>query len=204
MINDKRVVKPVNSLMDRLGRVVLWELPAWQLLVLAAGVGVIWAGTIFDWSFVTGEHAFWQFPRGTITGSGSDMAQVIVGYRYYVQSPWRLPLFYVSALGTPAGRNVIVLDVVPIVALIGKLAHSITGSTINLYGVYFFLCFALPGVMMTLVMIAARVHSALATVIAAIFANASPPLLWQWGHAALAAHFLLTLEHACFSIPPAP
>ena len=119
------------------------------------------------------------------------MAGVLVGYLYYIQSHWHLPLFYVSALGTPAGTNVIFMDVVPIVALIGKLIHSLTGATVNLYGGYLFLCFVLPGVMMTLVLIAARIHFALAAVIAAIFTNAMPALLWRWGHIALQSHYLL-------------
>ena len=162
------------------------------MLVLAAGVGIIWAASLFDWAFVTGWHAFWQFPKGTIGGAGQvDMANVLVGYLYYVQSPWHLPLFYVSALGTPTGTNVIFMDVVPIVALVGKLIHSLTGAMVNLYGGYLFLCFVLPGVMMTLVLIAARIRYALAAVIAAIFANAMPALLWRWGHIALQSHYLL-------------
>jgi hypothetical protein len=167
------------------------ELRYWQLLFIAAAVGVIWASSIFDWSFVTGRHAFWQFPQGTIGGSQSDMATPLVAYLYYVQSPWHLPLFHVSALGTPAGTNVVLVDVVPIVALIGKLVHSLTGAIINLYGPYLFLCFVLPGVMMGLVLIAARIRYALAAVIAAIFANAMPALLWRWGHIALESHYLL-------------
>jgi hypothetical protein len=178
-------------LAQRLGRIVLVELPAWRLLVLAAGVGAIWAASFFHWSFVTGRHAFWQFPEGTISGSGNDMAQVLVAYLYYVQSPWHLPLFWVATLGAPAGTNVILMDFVPIVALFGKLVHSLTGATINLYGAYLFLCFALPGVMMTLVLIAARIRYGLAALIAAIFANAMPALLWRWGHIALEAHFLV-------------
>ena len=167
------------------------ELQSWQLLVTAVTVGVVWATTLFDWSFTTGRHAFWEFPKGTVGGAGADMAGVLVGYLYYIQSPWHLPLFYVSALGTPAGTNVIFMDVVPIVALIGKLIHSLTGATVNLYGSYLFLCFVLPGVMMTLVLIAARIHYTLAAVIAAIFANAMPALLWRWGHIALQSHYLL-------------
>src|SRR6266403_2558724 len=93
--------RPTESLAQRLGRVVLAELPAWQLLLLAAAVGVIWAASLFDWSFVTGRHAFWQFPQGTIGGSQSDMAIMLTAYLYYVQSPWHLPLFHISALGTP-------------------------------------------------------------------------------------------------------
>jgi hypothetical protein len=178
-------------LAQRFGRSVLVELLPWQLLVLAALVGVIWAASLFDWSFVTGRHAFWQFPEGTIPGSANDMAQTLVGYLYYVGSPWQLPLFHVPALGMPKGIDVIYMAVVPIVALVGKLVHSLTGSTVNLYGGYLFLCFVLPGVMMTLVLIAAKLRYAIAAVIAAIFANAMPALLWQWGHINYQAHFLL-------------
>jgi hypothetical protein len=167
------------------------ELPAWQLFVFAAAVGAIWAASLFDWNLVSGRDAFWRFPEGTIAGSQDDMAQVLVGYLYYVQGPWQLPLFFVSALGTPAGTNVIFMDVVPIVALIGKLFHSLFGTTINPYGGYLFLCFALPGVMMVLFLIAARVRYGLAAVISAIFADTMPALLWRWGHIALMAQFLL-------------
>jgi hypothetical protein len=178
-------------LAQRFARVMLVKLPNWQLLTLAAVVGTIWAASLFNWSFITGRSAFWQFPHGTIVYSGNDMAEVLVGYLYYVQSPWHLPLFYVSALGTPTGTNVIFTDLVPILALVGKLIHSLTGTKTNLYGGYLFLCFILPGVMMTLVLIAARLRYALAAIIAAIFANATPALLWRWGHIALEAEFLI-------------
>jgi Family of unknown function (DUF6311) len=191
MIRAKKAALFRGSFILRLGDLLLLELPVWLLLVLSAAVGVIWAASLFDWSFVTGRHAFWQFPQGTIAGSQSDMATVLVGYLYFVQSPWRLPLFYVSALGAPSGTNVIFVDVVPIVALIGKLVHALAGATVNLYGGFLFLCFALPGVMMTLVLIAARVRYALAAVVASVLANAMPALLWRWGHIALEAHFLL-------------
>jgi hypothetical protein len=112
-------------------------------------------------------------------------------YLYYVQSPWQLPLFYVSALGIPTGTNIIFTDVVPVVALVGKLIHSLTGAIVNPYGGFLFLCFVLPGVMMTLVLIATRTRYALAAVIGAIFADAMPALLWRWGDIALEAQFLL-------------
>ena len=191
MNSEKRAARPTESLAQRLGRVLLIELPVWQLLVLAAAVGAIWAASLFDWSFVTGQHAFWEFPKGTVGGSQNDMATALVGYLYYVQSPWQLPLFYVSALGTPTGVNVIFTNPVPIVALIGKLIRSLTGATANPYGAYLFLCFSLPGVMMTLVLIAAKIRYALAAILAAIFANTMPGLLWRWGHMELEAQFLL-------------
>ena len=100
-------------------------------------------------------------PAGNHRRLGNRHGGGAIGYLYFIQSPWHLPLFYVSALGTPAGTNVIFMDVVPIVALIGKPIHSLTGATVNLYGGYLFVCFVLPGVMMTLVLIAARIHYAL-------------------------------------------
>ena len=98
MIREKRAISPIESLAQRFGHAVLAELPAWQLLVLAAIVGVIWAASLFDWGFLSGQHAFWRFPMGI------DMQLVLAAYSYYVQSPWQLPLFYVSALGGPVGR----------------------------------------------------------------------------------------------------
>ncbi|MBV8096927.1 MAG: hypothetical protein JO110_27530 [Acetobacteraceae bacterium] len=190
-MSEKQAAMRVDSFTQRLERVLIMELPAWRLLALAAFVGGIWAATLFNWSFVTGRDAFWQFPRGTLPNSGSDMVQVLIAYLYYIQSPWHLPLFHVSALGAPSGTNVVFMDVVPLVALIGKVVHSLTGARVNPYGLYLFLCFVLPGVMMTLVLIAARIRYALAAVIAAIFTNAMPALLWRWGHIALEAQFLL-------------
>jgi hypothetical protein len=191
MMSKKQAGVYKESLSWRLRSVLLVELPAWQLLALSAAVGAIWAASLFDWSFVAGRHAFWRFPHGTIPGSWMDMAEVLVGYLYYVQSPWHLPLFYVSALGTPEGTNVMYWGIAPIVAFVGKLVRSLTGTTINPYGAYLFLCFALPGVMMTLVLIAARIRYALAAIIAGMFANATPALLWQWGHITYEAQFLL-------------
>ena len=192
MISEKRA-SLIESLAWRLRRVIITQLPYWQLLILATVIGIIWAATLFDWSFVTGRNVWWQFPHGIDGRVNLDMATTLVGYFYYVQSPWQLPLFYVPTLGAPAGVNAIFFDLVPIVALIGKLIHSFTGVLINLYGAYFFLCFTLSGVMMTLVLIAAKIRYALATILAAIFANAAPALLWRWdlGHVALLPQFLL-------------
>ena len=191
MISENQTIRKPQSLVQRIERVVLVELPAWQLLILAAVVGVLWAASVFDWDFVTGRHAFWQFPRGTIGGGENDMALHLTAYFYYVQSTWHFPLFYLSALNTPVGVNAIYTDFVPIIPLIGKMIHSFTGAVVNLYGAYLFLCFVLPGVMMTLVLIAAKIHNAVAAIVGALFADSAPILLWRWGHMPLTSQYLL-------------
>lgn len=175
----------------RIGKALLTELPAWQLLVLAIVTGALWAAGLFDWGFITGQDEFWKFPRGTIGGSQNDMATDLSTYLYYIQSPWRPQLFYVSGLDAPIGVNATLSDFVPILALIGKVIYSITGAQVNPYGGFLFLCFLLPGVMLTLVLIAAKIRFALAAIVGAIFANATPALMWRWGHIALAAQFLV-------------
>ena len=181
----------IVSLAQRFRRALLVELPCWQMLILAAVVGMVWTASLFDRSFVTAQAAFWQFPHGMIRSGETDTAAPFAAYLYYAQSPWHLPLFYVPTLGWPVGVNLIFADFVPIVALTGKLVHSFTGVVANLYGAYFYLCFVLPGVMMALVLVAAKIRYALAAIIAAIFANTTPALLWRWGHVALMAQFLL-------------
>jgi hypothetical protein len=172
-------------------RALFLELSAWQLLLLATIAGGLWAMSLFDWDFITGEHVFWRFPRGTIGDSENDMVQVLSTYLYYIQSPWRVQLFYVSGLDAPAGVNATISDFVPIIGLIGKAVYRITGTQTNLYGAFLFLCFLLPGVMLTLVLIAAKIRFALASIVGAMFANATPALLGRWGHIALTAHFLI-------------
>jgi hypothetical protein len=167
------------------------QAPSWLLLTFAAAIGIAWAASIFGWDFITGRHPFWQFPSGTIPSAQNDMAQVLVGYYYYAQAPWRVPLFHVAALGAPAGANIIMMDAVPIVALIAKLADGICGTAVNPYGAWLFMCLVLPGVMMALVMLASGVRCALAVALGAVFADTMPALLWQWGHIALQAHFPL-------------
>ncbi len=68
---------------------------------------------------MVGRAAFWRFPQGTIGGAENDLAAPLAAYFYHVQSPWHLPLFYISALDAPSGVNAIYTDFVPIVALIG-------------------------------------------------------------------------------------
>jgi hypothetical protein len=191
MTDQKQATASPERLIQRFGSVVLVELPVWQLLVLATAVGALWAASIFDWDFVTGRDVWWRFPHGTIRGAEYDLAAPFAAYLYYIQSPWHLPLFEIPLLGAPAGVNGIFTDFVPIVALIGKMIRSLTGAVVNLYGAYVFLCFVLSGVMMTLVLIAAKIRCALAVVLAAIFADVAPALLWRWGHIPLMSQFLL-------------
>ena len=58
MIRENSATSRLESFPQRLEHALLAKLPAWQLLVLAAAVGALWAVSLFDWSFISGQHAF--------------------------------------------------------------------------------------------------------------------------------------------------
>src|SRR5215472_16065740 len=98
----------MKRLACRVQHIVLAELPAWQLIALAALVGVIWALSIFNWSFITGRNIWWQSPHVVGGALNPDIAQVLVGYFYYVQILLRAePIAYatVLCLGTRHARR---------------------------------------------------------------------------------------------------
>ena len=67
--------------------------------------------------------ALWLVPpdvilaRGPLTGAtAGDVAQHIVGRRYFIADAWRWPPLMVRALGWPEGTNIAFTDSIPLVA----------------------------------------------------------------------------------------
>jgi hypothetical protein len=146
MIGENQTIRRPQSLVQRIRRVVLLELPAWEQ---AFSTGIL----------SPGRHAFWQFPRGTIGGDDgeNDMAAPSLPTSTMCRAHG------ISRRSTsPRSVNAIYFDSVLIIPLIGKMIHSFTGAVVKLYGAYLFLCFVLSGVMMTLVLIAAKIRNAVA------------------------------------------
>jgi len=172
--------------------------PLLLLLAISGAIGAAHVLTMFSWRFVLGTAGFWTFPRGTVPGSQSDMAGALVGYLYFLKAGWNLPLLHVSRLAFPGGSNVFWLDSVPSLALLGRVLREITGQTVNLYGLYMFLAFALPGVAMTWVLAIAGQRHVVAAVAAALIADAVPYLLFEWGHVALCGQVLTIFALALY------
>ena len=173
------------------------------LLAVSLCVGVLHALTMLPLSLIRGDGPFWNYPSG-IMGNKNDMVQVLVGYLYLMKGPWALPVLLVPNLTPPSGTNIFWLDAVPWLSLTGKLVYSVTGTNINLIGIYLFACLVLPGVAMTTVLAKAGQRSLLAAITGTAIAEATPWLLLRWGHIASFAQFwvifalalyLLTLRH---------
>lgn len=180
-----------------IGELVLAR-PRWLLLLVSMTIGCGSAFDLLPLDTVAGTGDFWAFPRGTIPNSGQDMETLLVGYTYFVQAPWTIPLLEAPLLGLPPGNNIFWLDPVSWVAVLGKVLCGLTGAFVNPYGVYLLACFALPGVAMTALLAVLGQRTLLAAIAGSVFAGSAPFLLWRWGHVAPLSHFLIILGLALY------
>ena len=180
-------------------RALLAERP-WPLcLALSFALGVAWVFILLPASVILGDSPFWTFPRGIIPGGANDMGQTVVGYVAYAQAPWTLPLLQVPGMSDePGGTNVLWLDAVPVLDVVGKIVSQASAHVVNLIGFWLLLCFSLPGVAMTVLLRVAGARSLIAVVVGTVFADTMPFLLFRWGHSALCGQFLIILALALY------
>lgn len=166
--------------------------PCWMLLLASFVIGCAYAASVLPIDVVTGTSPFWNYPGGI------DQASVLVGYRYFVASPWDVPLLQAPLLGPAPGTNVFWLDVVPWLALVGKAVFDLTGTFVNPYGLHLFACLALPAVAMTALLAVAGHRTLLAAVSGAVIVEATPYLWSRAGHFALLSHYLIIFGLALY------
>ncbi|KAF0280934.1 hypothetical protein FPL11_06470 [Spiribacter aquaticus] len=135
-----------------------------------------------DW--ISGSSSFWRYLV-------SDRAQHVTGYLYFIQQPWSFDFLKIDHLGSLPNLSVVSTDSIPLVALIGKVYASITGTVWMPFGIWYVACWlgnALFGVLIARYL---GVRNVLATAAVAILLGAMPFWLMRWYHLALHAHFLI-------------
>jgi hypothetical protein len=161
------------------------------LLVVSFVLGSALTLTTLPVQVILGGAGFWDFPHGTVPGGVVDMAQTMVGYRYCSLAPWTMPILNIPNLVPPNGTNLLWLDAVPLLCLVGKFVATTSGPPVSLIGIFLFLCFTLPGVAMTAAFWVAGQRSLICAIAAAALADSMPFFLFEWGHVALCAQFLI-------------
>ncbi len=171
--------------------------PMWFLIAVSTAIGAVNSVSLLSWPLIAGTGSFWNFPHGTFPFSFFDSAAITVGYQYFVHPPCRVPLLEAPFLD--GGTNIFWLDAGPWLVLIGKAIFTATGHVVNVYGPYLFFCFALPGVAMTALLTAAGHRNLLGAVTGSVFADATPYLLYRWGHVVLCGQFFLLVALALYA-----
>ena len=167
------------------------------LVVVASTVATLYVAVTFDVDFLAGRGPFWAHPVGPWledpfdAKNNLDVLNYLVAYTGLLRSPWTFPPFHVAAIGAPTGTNVVFLDVIPIVALSGRVISELLGTFIVPYGVWIGLCFVFSAVFATLMLAEGGQRSLLAAVSTSVFAISAPTLLHRFAHLPLMAHFLI-------------
>jgi hypothetical protein len=168
------------------------ERPCWLLLLANFALGCVCAASVLPVDVVAGTSPFWNYPRGI------DEANVLVGYRYLIGSPWTFPLLHAPLLGPEPGTNVFWLDTVPWLALVGKAVSGLIGAPVNPYGLHLFACLSLPATAMAALLVVGGQRTLLAALSGGVLVESTPYLWWRAGHFALLSHYLIIFGLALY------
>ncbi len=162
-------------------------LPAAALLLIGVGLAL----SLFPADLLAGGADWW----GRLSG---DDAVGLIGSRYFALDAWRFPLFRTAMLGPPEGVNIIFTDAVPGMALLGKLAHRLTGTAPNYLGGWLLLAYAAQPLAAYALLRAMGVRRVLAFP-GGILALLMPAFVFRYGHIGLVAHFVILLAFLAYA-----
>jgi hypothetical protein len=144
--------------------------------------------------------ALWIFPvdlllamRSQDLAVSGDVAQHIVGQRYFISDLWHWPLLRTTLLNAPDGLNIAFTDSIPLLALPAKLLRAYLPSNFHTIYLWLGLAYVLQPLAAVYALRSAGVQQLLPEVAVAVIAISMPAFLHRIGHAALCGHFLILL-----------
>lgn len=110
---------------------------AWRPALLAAVAGLIVFSLLVDPSILDPLHTGWL-----ATG---DTAQSYLGWLFFRQEPWTLPLGTAHRLGMEQANSIVYSDSIPLLAIVFKLFRAWLPASFQYDGLWLFGCYALQG-----------------------------------------------------------
>ena len=155
---------------------------------LAIAVVVAVAAAFFFWTFpldlLTGSPRFWD-------NAGEDPTQALNGYLAFAKDDWRFPLFRTELLDPPGGANIILMDSLPLIALLGKALYRSTGILINYFGPWLLLSYVMQGVLGALIAREIGIRRFLPQIAVGLLVLFTPSFVYRYGHYPLNEHFMI-------------
>jgi hypothetical protein len=149
-------------------------------------------------ALVAAAFFFWTFPLDLFTGSprfwdnaGEDPTQAFSGYLAFAQDNWRFPLFRTQLLDPPGGANIIFMDSVPLLALLGKALYRSTGLFFNYFGAWLLLCYLMQAVLGVLIAREIGIRRFLPQFAVGLIVLFTPTFVYRYDHYALSGHFVI-------------
>ena len=175
---------PAPDFVEAARRWALDEAPARVVLGVSALAGALLALRTFGLHYVLGNSAFWSWP-------GGDAAMMLTGWNYFVHEPWHWPLGQTYGTNGAAGINILYLDTIPLVAVLGKLGRSFFGGTWHPYGLWHAAVYVLQAVFATLLARTLGIKSLVGGLGVALLALSMHMFTQRFYHEGLNGHFVL-------------
>ena len=139
---------------------------------------------LFGPSFMLGQSIYLAQPEG-------DNAVEMSAYFRMAQDSWRFPLFSLPMANEPEGSNQLFSGGVPILALVAKVIHSLTGQTVNLLGFWFMLCCVLQAHSVYFLITQITGRSPYLAALASLSGLLAYAFLTRFGHVSLFGQFVV-------------
>lgn len=162
--------------------------------LLAALVGAIVFTLLLDPSIIHPWHVGWL--------STGDPAQSYLGWLFFRQGPWSIPLGLNHALGMEQGSSVVYTDSIPLLAIFFKLWRTWLPSTFQYDGLWLCACYALQGYFACRLLQLFTDRRAVLTVGVLLFVLSPVMLFRAQGHFALSAHWIIVAALYLYYAPP--
>jgi len=176
---------------------LLAERPARVAIAIALCLGLGYALLLLGPAGAVGTAPFWALPTGLLGGS-LDIRNALAGYWWFVQDSWRWPLLALGNPDWPHGANAELFDIVPVVAILGKLLRTGFGLAVDPYPWWVTFCLAMNAASLAALVRALGQRSVLGAVLAGAFGAMAPVVQFRFGHLSLMAHWLPVLTLALY------
>ncbi len=158
------------------------------LYLLSGLIGLILAAIIFTPSVLLGTGPFWTAPNYP------DMQQHLSAARYFLHDAWRFPIFLTKTILPPDGVSVVFLDVNPLLALFAKIWFGLTGLSVNYFGPWIAVCYALQGAAFLFLCRTLGLRGWIPAIVCTVIALSVPEFLYRYFHLNLLGQFLITAQ----------
>lgn len=105
--------------------------------LLSALLGAAIFLRIYGWQVLVPTYTDW------LTMGVADLSQHYLGWCFYRNSPWLLPIGMMNTLPYPFVASIIFSDSIPVMAVLFKLLSPVLPQSFQYFGIWGLLCFML-------------------------------------------------------------
>ncbi len=130
-----------------------------------------------------------------------DWGTHYLGWAYFRNEPWGLPLGHIENYNFPAGTNIGFTDSIPLAAVFFKCISFLLPSQFQYFGIWLLICHLLTGYF-TIKIVNLYTNSILYNILFGILVAFNPVLIYRGFHPALCAQWLIIASIYYFLISP--